>query len=532
MNRKWLAIVILASAQFVMVLDTTVMNVAISNVVADLDTTVTQVQMAITLYTLVMAALMLTGGKLGDIIGRRNAFALGIAIFGCGSAITGLAGNINVLLVGWSLLEGIGAALVIPAIASLVAHNYQQSRDRAMAYGIVGAIAAVGVAAGPLIGGWVTEYASWRYVFFGEVVVVAGILAARKLIGDAPRARQRPDFDFGGAVLSMIGMGLIVFAMLRIPQWGLIEPRGSLTLAGRSITPFGFSVVPFMVVAGLFVLKALISHCRRRESRGREPLMHPRLLGIAQLRGGLSMLVSQQLILNGIFFVLPLYLQIVLGKNAIETGISLTPISVAMLVGALGGPRLGARLGPRKTVRIGLGAMLVAAVGLMMSVGYEMRGVSFSISLAAFGLGVGLLASQLGNVIMSSVESDSGSEAGGLQGTAQNLGASLGTALIGAVLLTGLSGAAVSAVQQNPQISDSVKERVEVMAESGLEFLPRDEVRVAAIDAGLPEGEAIELMNDYGDSQLLALKKALLAAVLFALAALWIAGGLPAKRIE
>ncbi|MBI4896914.1 MAG: MFS transporter [Actinobacteria bacterium] len=532
MNRKWLTIIVLASAQFVMVLDTTVMNVAISNVVADLNTTVTQVQMAITLYTLVMAALMLTGGKLGDIFGRRNAFALGIAIYGCGSAITGLAGNINVLLFGWSLLEGIGAALVIPAIASLVAHNYPESRDRAMAYGIVGAIAAVGVAAGPLIGGWVTEYASWRYVFFGEVVAVGGILAARKLVGDVPRVEQRPSLDFGGAALSMIGMGLIVFALLRIPQWGLIQPSGSLTVAGQSITPFGFSVVPFMVAAGLFVLKALMSHCRRRESRDREPLMHPRLLGIAQLRGGLSMLASQQLILNGIFFVLPLYLQIVLGRNAIETGLALTPISVTMLLGALGGPRLGARLGPRMTVRLGLGAMLVAAAGLMASVGYEMRGVAFSVALAAFGLGVGLLASQLGNVIMSAVESDSGSEAGGLQGTAQNLGASLGTALIGAVLLTGLSGATVSAVQQNPQISASVKEQVAIVAESGLEFVPREDVRTAAIDAGLPESEAAELMNDYGDAQLRALKQALLAAVLFVLAGLWIAGGLPTKRIE
>lgn len=238
--RKWLPIIVLAAAQFVMVLDTTVMNVAISNVVADLHTTVSGVQLAITLYTLVMAALMLTGGKLGDILGRRRAFTIGLVIYAAGSLTTALSGNLTVLIVGWSGLEGIGAALVIPAIASLTARNYTGT-DRAIAYGVIGGIAAAGVAAGPLIGGWVTEELSWRYVFVGEVAIIAVIVLAVRVIADAPRPAKPPRLDLVGAFLSASGMALAVFAVLRIPQWGFVTPKGAMTIAGTEITPFGFS---------------------------------------------------------------------------------------------------------------------------------------------------------------------------------------------------------------------------------------------------------------------------------------------------
>src|SRR4051794_14312302 len=233
-------ILILGTAQFVMVLDTTVMNVSISQVVADLDTTVSAVQLAITAYALVMAAFMLTGAKLGDMWGRRRIFAIGLGIYGVGSLITALSPSIGVLLGGWSFVEGIGAVLVIPAIAALTATNYE-GRERALAFGLLGGIAGAGVAAGPLIGGFVTSALTWRVVFAGETVVVIAILAfGVRRIQDAPTP-EREKLDVVGAALSALGLGLAVFGILKSSQWGLITPTGALTIGGTSITPFGLS---------------------------------------------------------------------------------------------------------------------------------------------------------------------------------------------------------------------------------------------------------------------------------------------------
>src|SRR4051794_1971215 len=213
-------ILILGTAQFVMVLDTTVMNVSVSQVVDDLDTTVTQVQLAITAYALVMAAFMLTGAKLGDMYGRRRIFGIGLAVYGAGSLITALSPSVGVLLFGWSLVEGIGAVLVIPAIASLTAANYT-GKERALAYGLLGGIAGAGVAAGPLIGGFVTSALTWRVVFAAEtVVVVAILLFGVRRIRDAPTPPREP-LDVVGSGLSALGLGLAVFGILKSSQWGL-----------------------------------------------------------------------------------------------------------------------------------------------------------------------------------------------------------------------------------------------------------------------------------------------------------------------
>ena len=222
--RKWFPMLILASAQFVMVLDSSVMNVAISQIVEDLNTTIQGVQSAITLYTLVMAAFMLLGAKLGDILGRNRAFAIGLAIYGVGSLTTALSPSLAVLLVGWSGVEGLGAVLVIPAIAALTAATYE-GQARAVAYALLGGIAAVAVAAGPLIGGWVTTEFSWRYVFAGETVVVIAILLLRGQIARAPAAERRPRLDVVGVALSSSGLGLMVFAILRSSVWGFVQPR-------------------------------------------------------------------------------------------------------------------------------------------------------------------------------------------------------------------------------------------------------------------------------------------------------------------
>jgi MFS family permease len=527
-SKLGLPIAIFASAQFVMVLDSSVMNVSISQIVADLDTTIQGVQLAITAYTLVMAALMLAGAKLGDIIGRDKTFAIGLAVYGVGSLTTALSPSLGVLLVGWSGIEGIGAALVMPAIVSLIAVTYS-GKQRALAFGIVGGVAGAAIAAGPLIGGWVTTELSWRYVFAGETVVVIVILLLRRRLPAPPRFEHPPHLDVVGVVISALGLGLVVFGILKSSEWGLIEPRGALTIGGEEITPFGFSVVPFLILAGLACLGGFVLWEERRERQGRDTLLDRSLLRIPQLRAGLTTLMMQQLILLGTFFVLPVYLQVVLGLDAFETGKRLFPMSVAMFLAAMAGPKLAAGFAPKRVAQAGLVALIVASLVLLGTIDVELNDAGFAVALALFGVGAGLLLSQLGNVIMSSVGEEQTNEAGGLQGTAQNLGASLGTALIGAVLISALSSGFVSRVEENPAVPESARQQIQRAAEKGIPVVPVSDVEQVALEAGLSGDQAAAVADDYGDAELQGLKRAIGAVGVFAVLSLWFTRRLPGR---
>jgi MFS family permease len=510
-----------------MVLDSSVMNVAISQIVDDLDTTIQGVQTAITLYTLVMAAFMLLGAKLGDILGRNRAFAIGLTIYGSGSLTTALSPDLAVLLIGWSGIEGFGAVLVVPAIAALTAGSYD-GRDRALAYALLGGIAAIAVAAGPLIGGWVTTELTWRYVFAGETVVVIVILLLRGQIAPAPAAARRPQLDVVGVALSSCGLGLVVFAILRSSVWGFVQPRTPPEIGGTEITPLGFSVVPFLVLGGLALLWGFIAWEERRARRGEDQLLDPALLRIAPLRAGLSTLVGQQLVLMGTFFVIPVYLQVVLGLDAFETGKRLLPLSVAMLVFALLGPRVAARRSPRVVARIGLVAVCAGAVVMLQTLEVTIDDTGFKVALGLVGAGAGLLASQLGNIIMSAVVPEQTSEAGGLQGTAQNLGSSLGTAIVGAVLLGSLATGFGERIADNPDVPAAARQQLVAEAREGIDILPVAAVQDAVAEAGLAPDQARAVAEDYGEAQLDALRLALGAVALTALLSLWATRRLPA----
>jgi EmrB/QacA subfamily drug resistance transporter len=513
-----------------MVLDSSVMNVSISQIVKDLDTTIQGVQLAITAYTLVMAALMLAGAKLGDIYGRDRIFAIGLAVYGLGSFITAISPSLGVLLFGWSFVEGLGAAMVMPAIVSLIAGTYS-GKQRATAFGIVGGVAGAAIAAGPLIGGWVTTELSWRYVFAGEVVIVAVILLMRHNLKPSPAAEPRPKLDVVGVALSAVGLGLVVFGILKSSSWGLIEPRGALTINGNEITPFGFSVVPWVILAGFAFLAGFARWEEHRENTGQDTLLDRALLRIEQLKAGLSTLLMQQLILLGIFFVLPVYLQVVLGLDAFETGKRLFPMSVTMFIAAMAGPRLAAGFAPKRVVQVGLLALAGASILLLGTINVELDEADFAIALAVFGIGAGLMLSQLGNVIMSSVDPSKTNEAGGLQGTAQNLGASLGTALIGAVLIASLSSNLVDRLEQNPAVPAQTRQQVEQLASKGIPIVSVDQAHAALTDAGVPQDEANAIADDYGKAQLHGLKRAIGAVAIFALLSLWFTRGLPGRRL-
>jgi MFS family permease len=513
-----------------MVLDTSVMNVAISQIVSDLHTTIAGVQTAITMYTLVMAAFMLLGAKLGDILGRNRAFAIGLGIYGAGSLTTALSPNLAVLLIGWSGVEGFGAVLVIPAIAALTAASYE-GRERALAYALLGGVAAIAVAAGPLIGGWVTTEFTWRYVFAAETVVVILILVLRGQIPRAAAALRRPRLDVGGVALSASGLGLVVFAILRSSVWGFVKPRTPPTINGTELTPLGFSPVPLLVLAGLALLGAFVVWEQRRERLGRDQLLDVTLLRGTQLRAGLSTLLGQQLVLMGAFFVIPVYLQVVLGLDAFETGKRLLPLSLAMLVFALLGPRFAARRSPRLVAQVGLVAVCAGAVVMLATLDVTVNDTGFKVALGLIGAGAGLLASQLGNVIMSSVASEKSSEGGGLQGTAQNLGASLGTAIIGAVLLASLATGFSQRIAENSSIPPSARQAIAANTEEGIDIVPVDTVEAAARKGGLAPPQAEAVADSYGDAQLEALRLALGAVAAVALLSLWFTRRLPSGSL-
>jgi EmrB/QacA subfamily drug resistance transporter len=518
---KWPVLAVLGAAQFLMVLDQAVMNVSISQLVDDFDTDVTTIQGVITCYSLVMAALMIAGGKLGDLWGRRRAFAIGTVVYGVGSLLTAVSWSVPVLLLGWSILEGIGAALVLPALAALTARSYEGA-DRALAYGVLGGVSGAGIAVGPILGGWVTTYLSWRVVFAGEVLVVLFILASLRRL-PADRGRPGTELDLVGAVLSAVGLGAIVLGVLKAGSWGWVQPRNS------PLTPFGFSLTPFLVAAGGGVLALFGVWQRRREAAGREPLVHLRLLGVMPLRAGLAMFTFQNLILMGVFFSIPLYLQIVQGFDAFETGLRMLPVSVALFVTALLGSRLSRRLAPRTIVRAGVVLLVLACLLLLGTIEPEIDSPSFGIAMAVLGVAMGLIVSQLGNVVQSAVGEDDRGEAGGLQYTAQQLGASLGTAFIGAVVISGLIAAFSTSVSANPQISAAVQQEVEVRLSGDVSFVSTAQVRAAAERAHVDPGQTDALVADYADAQLRALKTGLLVAALLSAAALFTTAALPAR---
>ncbi|KDN80678.1 MFS transporter [Kitasatospora cheerisanensis] len=523
MNR-WKPLIVLGTAQFLMVLDASVMNVSISQLVADFHTEVTTIQAVITLYTLVMAAFMLTGGKIGDMIGRRRVFVIGLIVYGIGSGLTALAPTVGVLALGWSVIEGLGAALVLPALAALAAGSYR-GRERAVAYGVIGGLAGAGIAVGPLLGGWVTTYLTWRLVFAGEVLLVVAILAVMRWIPPQPAPADRPALDVLGAALSAAGLALVVLAVLQSGSWGWVQPRNP------PFTVLGFAPTLFAVGLGAAVLYLFCVHERHRERRGGTPLVSLDLFGNRPLRSGLVTLFNQNTVLLGLFFVIPLYLQVVQGLDAFQTGLRLLPVSATMLATSMCGSLLLRFASARTIVRIGLLVLLAATLWLITAIGPQLEGGAFAGSMALLGIGLGLLASQLGNTVQSSVRTEERSEAGGLQYTAQNLGSSLGTALIGALLIGALAASVTAKIESDPRVSAAVAQEVGTHVSAGISFVPADQVSAAlAARSDVPPQEAAALVEHYRDAQIQGLKSAVLACTVITGGALLFTRHLPAER--
>jgi MFS family permease len=426
----------LALAQFIASYAATNMNVAISAIAKDLGTTVAGVQTAITLFTLTMAALMIPGSKLTDIWGRKRCFVLGLLVYAVGGLLAALAQGLPLLLVGYSLLEGVGSALMIPPIYILVTVAFPDVRSRARYFGVVSGAGGLGAAAGPLIGGLVTSAISWRASFGLQVLVVAWIALLARKITDPARSGARPRFDLTGAVLSAAGLFFVVLGLLQSRTYGFFKSRADFTIGNTVVIPKGsISPVWLLVAVGALFLLWFFLHVRSSERKGRDVLLSLRLFRNRVANLGMGTQVVQWLILQGSFFTVSVYLQEVNHYNAVQTGLMLTPATIGILVASAGADRFARRHPQRWLIIAGFLATAIGMILLLLLVRAHSGILSWVPGLLLFGAGVGVMLTSSVNVVQSSFPDADQGEISGLSRSVSNLGSSLGTALVGSVLV-------------------------------------------------------------------------------------------------
>jgi MFS family permease len=488
---------LLAMAMFVLVVDTSFMNVSISAVVHDLDTTASGVQSAIALEALVSAAFILIGSKVGDLIGRKRAYILGLLAYAVGALSMTLSQTLVPIIVFWAIIGGLGASLLLPAMQSLIHGNFEGPAQR-RAYALVGAAAAIAAAIGPLVGGFITTYLSWRVAFLGEVLVIAIVLAGSGRIREVPYTGSR-GVDVVGAALSALGMGGVVLGILVWQEGG--------------------EYVGLLISAGVASLATLAWWLRRRKRAGKPALLDPDLFKSKYFRLGISSQTCQQIALGGLMIALPIYLQMVLEYNAMEAGLSLAPLSLSMFaIALLAGKKAGNR-SPSKIILVGFALLAVGVAVLIPIVPRADSGSAMVAPLLIAGCGLGLLVSQLNNYTLSPIEEERVSEAAGVNSAGGSFGLSFGLAFSGAIMLASLSllfthhadSSKVLSPAQQDQVADALEKNAEVLSNTHLEQLL----------AGQPEDVKAEILRINTKARPRALQIALLIPLLAAALGLW-----------
>ena len=490
---------LLAMAMFVLVVDTSIMNVSISAVVRDIGSTVSGLQSAIALEALVSAAFILIGGKIGDLIGRKLAYVIGLVCYAIGAIAMTLAQSLLPIIIFWAVIGGLGASLLLPAMQSLIHGNFEGAAQKRV-YALVGASAAIAAAVGPLLGGFITTFLSWRVAFMLEAVIIAVVLSGIKLVHDVPFVGSR-SLDLVGSVLSIVGMGGIVLGILVWQEGG--EAVGAL------------------LAAGAVGLGGLIYWLLRRKRLDKATLLDPDLFQSKSFRFGATGQMLQQIALGGTMIVLPIYLQMVLGYNAMQAGLSIAPLSLTMFAVAM---IAGKRAGARRPASLILWGFLLLIVGLLVLVPIVPRADSgwwLLVPLVIAGCGLGLLVSQLNNYTLSPISDERVSEAASVNSASGSFGLSLGLAFAGGIMLASLSTIFVSmassstvlAPEQQQQVSQSLEQDAQVMSDAQLEELL----------AGETEEVRNEIIRINTEARPLALQIALVVPLLAGLAGLFTA---------
>ncbi|HEX5191856.1 MAG TPA: MFS transporter [Solirubrobacteraceae bacterium] len=489
--------VLLATAMFVLVVDTSIMNVSISAVVRDLHTTVSGVQSAIALEALVSAAFILIGSRIGDLIGRKRAYVLGLLGYAVGALAMALAQSLTAIIVFWAIIGGLGASLLLPAMQSLIHGNFEGAAQR-KAYALVGAAAAIAAAVGPLLGGFITTYLSWRIAFLLEDVAIVIVLSGIRLVRDVPYTGSR-GVDVVGAGLSVMGMGGIVLGIL--------------------IWQEGGESVGVLLAVGAAAMAGLARWLVQRKRRGKPTLLDPGLFTSAGYRFGISQQMLQQIALGGTMIALPIYLQMVLEYNALKAGLSLAPLSLTMFAVALLAGKKAGKQRPSALIRAGFALLTGGLVVLIAIVPRATSGWFLVVPLMIAGAGLGLLVSQLNNYTLSPISEERVSEAAGVNSAAGSFGLSFGLAFAGAILLATLSiafnhmaqASTVLSPTEQQRVADTLEHDAQVMSNSRLERQLADE----------PEQTRAEIIRINTDARHIALQIALLVPILAGLIGLF-----------
>ena len=468
-------VLVLSLALSIIVLDTTLLNVSLSAIIKDLDTNLQNIQWVITAYALTLTSLTILGGRLGDIFGRRKMFITGAIIFAVGSFITSISQNITTMIIGESIIEGIGAALMMPATMSILISRFQ-GRSRALALGIWGGVAGASAALGPIVGGYLTTHYSWRWGFRINIfVAIILVTSAIFVIGNNKNDRRKMKLDWTGIVLSTLGLLFFVFAIIEASTFGWFFETRVAHLGTSAISmPFGLSFVPVCMLIGIILLTIFAYWENKLEKHDTKiPLVSLQIFKNKPFSSGVGVMAIVALGQSGIIFALPVFFQSVRGFTALETGLSLMPMSIMLLFIAPLGGYLSGRVRPRLLIQIGMIVQFLGLIVLRSTFSVDATSSDFIIPLMLIGLGMGLVFSQITNLAMIDIKNEEAGEASGINSTMRQLGATLGSALIGSILLTVLASNITSGIMNSDKIPEQYKAQVISAAKaqsSGVEF--------------------------------------------------------------
>jgi MFS family permease len=487
-------VAVMALGTFVVVLDNTIMNVSISALVTDLQTTVSGVQAAIALNALMMAAFVLMGGKMADIMGMKKTFLIGALFYITGSLLASVSNNLAVFILGWCAIQGFGAAMMLPNVNTII-RAYITGGARVKAYGLMGGINAMAMAVGPIIGGFLTTYFSWRWAFRLEVGVLIVVLLMSRVIPRDVMNKQRPVLDKVGVLWQASAMVMLVLGTLLIADYGLIFAKQPFMIAGYEFAPFGLSIVPFLWAAGVLCFIQFVHWERHLEEKGRDRLIDLQMFGIRDFVSGLNVRFIQVALIAGTIFTVPLFLQVTYGISAFETGFILLGLTAGLLLTAIGGAKRGINILPKKKIQWGF---LIAVAGVLIMMGYMFVGnapAGLVPGLFVYGLGMGLVVSQIVNLIMSAVTPNQTAEASGIASTLETLGSAVGTAVIGTILVVALTGGVGMMVEQSTVFPCELKEQISQDMAASLEVVSTDVLSESIQENSVYEAEALRIYD-------------------------------------
>jgi EmrB/QacA subfamily drug resistance transporter len=488
--RKWLPIVILSMALMIIIVDTTVLNVSLKVISEDLHTNLQGLQWVITAYALTLAAFTITGGRLGDLFGRKKMFMLGAVIFAGGSFITSISHSVGVMLAGESIIEGIGAALMMPATASLLVANYK-GRDRAIAFGIWGGIAGAASAIGPIIGGFLTTNYSWRWAFRINIAVAFVLLLGSVFIAESRDTKEKKELDFVGVLLSASGLFAFVYGIIEASTYGWWRSTVPYSIFGHSFVLGGFSITPIAMGVGVVLLALFALWENYIEKQGHTPLVSLKLFANTQFTSGASTVALMSLGMTGMIFAVPVFLQSVRNLDSLHTGLALLPLSLAILVVAPSSAFLAKHYSAKRIIQTGLLIAVFASQYLRMLIGPNATAWHLAPGLALFGIGLGLVFAQASNLTLSAVSVEQSGEASGVNNTMRQVGSTFGSAIIGAVVLTTLASGLVKGVVNSPDIPAKLKPQLS-------SYVARDAVNASLGGVQLDGNTAAKLPADIG----------------------------------